>query len=350
MSSNGVRVALVGAASLLGEELKQQLAAARFPSEAVTLLDFEDAAGVLTEYGDEARVLLEAAAESMLQHDLVCFCGDPDHARDHLAILREHDRLGLDCTGAWAVSEGVFLWIPGITAAPDLGEQRAIALPSAAGLVLGTTVAALGEMAPRAAFNLFVPASELGEPGLRELSQQSIAVLNLAGLEETVFGRQQAFDLFPCDEGHAAHAAGGLAAELERLSLPVPAINVVSAPVFHGFAVSLFVPEVGPAAVAGALRALGTSKRTTGAPNEKDEAAGVEPAGVAKETSEAAPVDSPVRAAGTAGIHASGVRADASGGTWAWLVVDNIHARAAAAVGAIHALLGPRPGDPAPTV
>ena len=54
-----LRLALVGASSLLGVEVKDQLAASGVPRDAVTLFDLKEVAGVLTEYGDEARVFAE---------------------------------------------------------------------------------------------------------------------------------------------------------------------------------------------------------------------------------------------------------------------------------------------------
>ena len=180
------RLALVGANSLLGKEIKDQLAAAGFPGADLMLFDLEEVAGLLTDYGEEARVLSETIAEQVLDHELICFCGDPETARDYLPQLLDADRRGLDCTGAWVDDEEVFAWIPGVSQSPRMADDRAIALPPASTLLLGAVGAALGELARGAVANILVPATELGDPGLRELSQQSTAVMNLIDVEADV--------------------------------------------------------------------------------------------------------------------------------------------------------------------
>jgi aspartate-semialdehyde dehydrogenase len=311
------RVALVGATSLLGKEIKQRLADAGYPGAALSLLDFEEVAGVITDYGDEARVLAEAVAEEILAHDVACFCGSPEAAEEHLERLRLEGRVGIDCTGAWCDRDDVFLWLPGVSRPPRLADSPAVALPSAAAMLLGTVIDGLGEAADRAAVTLLVPASEWGEEGLHELSQQTIAVLNLEEIDQEVFGRQLAFDVFPAAGQHDA-ATGRVAAELQRLGLPTPALNVVSASVFHGLAASVFVPGIDASAVAAVLGNAGVNLEDAGADA----------------------VDSPVRAAGRAGLHAT-VRPDRADGSWIWVVGDNLVIRAHAAVAAVLSLVGP---------
>ena len=106
---------------------------------------------------------------------------------------------------------------------------------------------------------------------------------------------------------------------LRRLDLRIPAINVVSAPVFHGMAMSVFAANAGADEVTAALQAGGFQVAGEGRAEDA--------------------CDSPVQVVGTPGMHTLAVRSDA-GGAWIWSVVDNLQARAAAALAAIHTLLG----------
>ena len=310
-------MALVGAASMLGKEVKDQLAASGVPHDAVSLFDFEEVVGVLTKYGEEARVFAETVSESLLEHELICFCSDPTTARECLDKILDSGKLGIDCTDAWLNAPAAFTWIPGVSTPPTISNQRAITIPSAASLMLGTTLAALGKVGERATATVFLPASERSEAGLQELSQQSIAVLNLEEVNFAVFGRQLAFDLWPAtgDQG-GTHEV--LATPLEQLGFVVPPLQIVSAPVFHGMAMSLFVPGANASKVSTALL----------------------DAGVIIEAEDSARIDSPVLVTGTPGLHAIDVRPDRDG-AWLWLTIDNLHARAAAAVAAIHAMSAP---------
>jgi len=312
------RLALVGAASLLGQEIKSQLAASGLPGDAVALFDLDELAGVLTDYGNEARVFAEAVAERVLNHELVCFCGDQGTATAYLDALLEGGGLSLDCTGAWLEDDRVSLWAPGVNPPPHFAEHRATTMPPATTLMLARTMAALGDLGSGASANIFLPSSERGDGGLHEMSQQATAVLNLLDVEDAVFGRQQAFDLWmpPADDPMGAASLG---ANMARLDVPVPAINVLSASVFHGMALSVFIPGAESSAVGAALQD-----------------AGIE--GVRQEGGEDA-IDSPVQVVGHSGIHGVEVRADADG-VWIWLVADNLRTRAAAAVAAVHTLLG----------
>lgn len=315
------RLALVGAASLLGKEIKGQLAASGFPSHAVGLFDLEELAGVLTDYGEEARVFADTVTDRILDHELVCLAGDQQTASDYLGPLLEAGILGLDCTGAWLDDDRAFPWIPGSTAPPRLEEHRGIAIPHATAIALGATMAALGDLGTPLSATIFLPASELGDAGLQELSQQSNAVLNLLDVDVEIFGRRQAFDLWVPSPDHP-HCAERLAAVLRRLELRLPAINVVSAPVFHGMALSVFVAGAAAEEVSAALQAAGFLVAGAGTAGNTDDAH-----------------DSPARVVGKPGMHTLTVRNDA-GGAWIWSVVDNLHSRAAAALAAIHTLLG----------
>ncbi len=314
------RLALLGANALLGREVKVQLAAAGFPADALTLFDFEDVAGLLTDYGDEARVVLETVADDVIEHDVVCLCGDRQTAHDYLQRLRDAEKLGVDCTGAWLAEEGVFPWIPGISAAPSMTENRAVVVPQAATLVLGATMAALGDLAKNAAASVFIPASEHGDAGLRELSQQSTAVMNLLECDTDVFGRQMAFDMWAAPDAPPGDPAT-VASVLSRLNIPAPAISQVAAPIFHGMTISMFIPGGDEAALAEALQS----------------------AGVIGDTPIEGTIDSPLTVVGNAGLHAR-IRADAAG-CWIWIVADNLHVRAAAAVAAVLSMTGSSVSD-----
>ena len=316
-----LRLALVGASSLLGVEIKDQLAASGVPRDAVTLFDLKEVAGVLTEYGDEARVFAETVSENLLTHSLICFCSDGKTATESLDAILASGKVGIDCTQAWSDDPRAFAWIPGVSAPPARNDQRAIVIPSAACLMLGTTLAALGKLGEQVSVTIFLPASDLGEAGLQELSQQSIAVLNLEEVDTAIFGRQLAFDLWPT-AGLRDETQKVLVNELGKLGFVAPPIQIVRAPVFHGLAMSLYVPDVDASEVSTALF----------------------DANVVVGNEDGVQIDSPLLVTGTPGLHAISVRPDHHG-AWVWLTIDNFHARAAAAVEAMWAMSTPEFSD-----
>ena len=310
---------IVGPSSLLGKEVKNKLAIVGYPSDSVRLLDLEDVAGLITEYGEEARVVAEVAHEELFGSDLVCFCGDPDIVRQYLPRLIERGGLGLDCTGAWVSEDDTVLSLPAAGRAPTPQPGTAVALPSAATQLLGTTLATLESSADAAVATVLLPASDAGDAGLKELAQQSIAMLNLSEEPQPVFGRRLAFDLWPAAPSAGVPALESVRAELQRLRLPVPALTLLQAPVFHSVSASLWLPGIELEEILDTLGEAGISSPVPG---------------------EAGAIDSPARAAGQPGLQVGAAWSEGDRGSWLWLLMDNLESRAAAAVETIVALVG----------
>ena len=324
--SDTPHIALVGASSLLGKELKELLASAGYPGDAVALLDLDELAGLITEYGDEARVLSETAEEEILRQDLVCFCGDQTMVHEHLRKVLEAGHLALDCTGAWLNEPDALLSLPSAGCVPSPRPGSAIVLPSATTQLLAPVVAALGGGAEGLAATVLLPASEPGEEGLNELARQSVAVLNLEEIPDIVFGRQQAFDIWPEPDTSGGLETGAREAEhLRQLGLPVPAVAVLRAPVFHSLSATLHLPGQAVDSVLERLAQGGLVSEDMVAADQEQ-------------------IDSPVRVSGTSGVRVGRVWTDDQGGTWLWVLLDNLLARAEAAASTIRALLPPPPG------
>lgn len=312
------RLALVGATSQLGRELKEQLADAGYPADRVQLLDMEDEVGLLTDYGDEAAVVLNAARETVSRFALACFCGSAEVTRRLAPAVVEEGGLAVDCTGAFAGEQRARL--AGATPAPEPGI---VVVPHPGTLLLAGLANALD--LSRAAATVLLPASEKESPGTDDLARQTTTLLNLGEIgdaDEGVFGRRVAFDLWP-DPGEAGDR---MTAELAALEVAAPRLFVLRAPVFHALSTAVWLPGRDRD---GVVAALGDAGVPVDARDHRSRN-----------------VDSPARAAGRAGVHVAAVRADADG-VWLWAVQDNYHAVAAAALRVIAAYLEPPPGEPA---
>jgi aspartate-semialdehyde dehydrogenase len=296
------RLALVGAASLLGREIKERLAESGLPGEAIVLLDLDDEAGLVTDYGDEARVVAEAAASSLRGHKIVCFCGDDSTTRQFAPIVLDDGATIIDCLGV--LHEEARVW-----GAPDAAAARVLTIPHGGTALLS----ALGEAIDLegAAATLMLPASELHDSGPEELAQQAAALLSFDAEEKGgVFGRRQAFDMWP-DAGAKGGPAVRVRAELRALGATVPRLTTVRVPVFHSIAATLLLP--------GATAEETLAKLHDAGIGVDDEARGER-------------IDSPARVAGHAGIRIADVRPDPAGGTWLWALADNYLMAASAVV------------------
>ncbi|MGH9779663.1 MAG: aspartate-semialdehyde dehydrogenase, partial [Candidatus Acidiferrales bacterium] len=69
--STGLRVAIVGATSLRGKEVKEVLAERLFPVKKLSLLDDDEALGQLTEFQGEPALVAPIDADTFRENDLV---------------------------------------------------------------------------------------------------------------------------------------------------------------------------------------------------------------------------------------------------------------------------------------
>src|SRR4051812_34216098 len=77
------RVAIVGAASLKGKELKEALEERKFPASEIVLLDDDDSLGTLEAVGEEATFIQSVTRTSFDKVDLVFFASDEAFTKKH---------------------------------------------------------------------------------------------------------------------------------------------------------------------------------------------------------------------------------------------------------------------------
>ena len=303
----------MGPTSLIGREVREQLAGAGCPGELIDLLDVDEEVGVLTDYGDEARVILEAAEGRLRGASLVCFCGDPEAARRLAPAALQGGGTVIDCTSAYADDSAAML----VGDATDAGAEGLFVVPEAATLVLRDLMTAVAEFEASAAATVLLPASVGDDGAPDQLARQAAALLNFNEPDAEELGRRQAFDVVPATPALAAR----IRSQLEALGVAPPRLSCFRASVFHGIAVSLSLPSVTASAVTEGLAAADLE--------------------VGRVDENGTMIDSPGRVAGSTGVFVATVTDDPAGGCWVWAVADNHHATARAAAGAIMAHLVP---------
>lgn len=260
MTSKVYRIGVVGASSLAGKELSEELGDSPLAASSITLLeDEDDAAGNLTATGDEISFIQKLDKTSFEGMDFVFFAGEGDETRRHWQEARQAGAGIVDLTYALEGQKDVLMMSPWISEA--LGRQR----PIGAELHLGTqavipahpVVVMLGVVAAKIqnrfalqtiAATVMEPASEHGRAAMDEMHQQTVSLLSFQDLPREQYDAQVAFNLLPA-LGQAAKI--DLKVTEERIlkqykavangALPTLSLQVVQAPVFHGYAASVYV-------------------------------------------------------------------------------------------------------------
>jgi aspartate-semialdehyde dehydrogenase len=264
-----LRVAIVGAATLKGKELKEVLESGSFPAADVKLLDDDESLGQLDAVGDEATFVQSVLPEHLEHADLAFFASEPKFTHKHWATARKAGAAIVDLSYALEDEPGALVRSPWVE--PEAGDGAAApeapvvvaAHPAATVMALLLLRAQKAAGLRRAVANIFEPASEHGRRGMDELHQQTVNLLSFQSLPREVFDAQVAFNLLA---GYGEKSAPTLEAAEHRIlehfrrvtreRVPVPSLVLLQAPIFHGHVFSLYVETEGKVSVDDLARAM----------------------------------------------------------------------------------------------
>jgi aspartate-semialdehyde dehydrogenase len=261
------KIAIAGASTLVGRELKEALSESPLAASNFTLLDEDEVQGQLDQVGDEVTFVQAIEPDAFDRVDFTFFCGTEDLTRKHWRDALRAGSTVLDLSGALDQEAGVLVrapWLGSETAAADLFTPAVVPAHPAA-LALALVLERLQQAAPvRAAFaTLIEPASEFGRAALDELHQQTVNLLSFQALPRALYDAQAAYNLL-AGLGEAAKVSlDSVEARVRRhyaaLSAgrwPALALQVVHAPVFHGHTFSIAIELERPVEIAAIEEAL----------------------------------------------------------------------------------------------
>jgi aspartate-semialdehyde dehydrogenase len=249
------RVAIVGAATLKGREIKDVLNERNFPTHDVRLLDDDESLGQLEAIGDEPTFIQSVLPEHMENVDFVFFASDDKFTRNTWNMAKKSGSDIIDVSFGLEGVSGVELRAPWIEhelgSVPRLdlvGAPVRVAHPAAIVLALLLLRAGKAASVAKSVVTIFEPASERGKRGMDELHEQTVNLLSFQQLPKNIFDTQVAFNLIdrygaksdpPLEavefriRRDFAHVVGG--------QLEVPSLMLLQAPIFHGHAFSLYI-------------------------------------------------------------------------------------------------------------
>lgn len=250
LPEHSLRVAIAGATSLRGKELKNWLDEGGFPAGEIRLVDEELASGTLTEVAGEPAIVQSVDETSFEGLRFVFFAGSAAFAAKHGPAA---DRAGasiIDMTGALWAGPRARPWIPRLDAliappAPSaLTDDRyhTWVAPSTPSIIACSLAAAFADLSPvRLAIVFLQPVSERGEEGIAELEGQTTKLLSFQPMPQEVFDTQVAFNLAAWwgagSKERLSDVRTAIRGEVQRYltdRIPLPAVTIVQAPVFYG--------------------------------------------------------------------------------------------------------------------
>jgi len=254
------RVGIFGASSLLGKELADELKESPLAATDIVLLDEDDADGQITAAGDEVAFIQKVTGDVLEDMEIGFFAGSTTDARTHWEKAREAGASLVDMTYALENQSTMPIRAPwveemlGESPAPKLDTVGAVAAHPAA-LMLALVLARLqGKVGiSRVTATVLEPASEHGRDAMDELHQQTVSLLSFQSLPREQYDAQIAFNLLPAGGAAAkvrlSESEGRILRHYTALSvgngksakLPELDMQLIHAPVFHGYSASLML-------------------------------------------------------------------------------------------------------------
>jgi aspartate-semialdehyde dehydrogenase len=267
MSSATYVVALIGAMSDVGREVRQVLRERAVPVAELRLYD-DPGDDVEIVWGDEdpADDVLGLDAIELDGADVVFLCAHPELVGSWAARAASAGALAIDVTHASADVPEAMLVIPEVN--PQLideaGGAGLLACPTPGATALGVVLHPLHAAAElrRVVVTAFEPASSEGRAGVEELAQQTRDLLSGISAEPAVFPHRIAFNAIPqlgdFVSGGRTRGEWLIESQTRRLldlpDLPI-AVTSVCVPIFfgHGYALNVETERSFDAAAAMAL-------------------------------------------------------------------------------------------------
>lgn len=336
LRTNLYRVAIVGAASLMGKEIAEVLRDRKFPAADIRLLDDDESLGRLEAVGDEMSFIQSVRAEQFERVDFTFFATDAHSTRLAWKTARDLGNTIVDLSDALEDEPAASVrspWVErqaGQPVPPQL-QPGPVVVAHPAATVLSLLALRLQNAAKieRIIATVLEPASEYGQKGMDELHEQTVNLLSFQELPKNVFDVQVAFNVVSRYGSRSSHSLAAVSARIlkhYRLIAPgavEPSLCTAQAPIFHGHVFSIFVETEKPVP-----------------PNDLSQALAGDHVVVSSHE------DTPnnVSAAGQGDILLA-ITPDANdkNGFWLWAAIDNLRVRALTAVECAETMTASRP-------
>jgi len=247
----GIRVALVGTDTFRGKEIKDVLNERNFPFEKIEFFD-SDVKGEfskLTEFRSEPRVILPLDKSAIADSDVVFLATDKRTSLEYGKLAVKGNYLAVDLSETFNGNRDVPLVVAGVNHG-ILRKKRPllIANPHSVTIILSHLFHVLlqrYELMKAVAFVL-QPVSAFDDSGIRELANQSFAVLKGAAVSRNIFKTQIAFNLLShteaVDKNGFSSSEKQIISEVSRVfnakDFPL-SLSIIQAPVFHTYSIMI---------------------------------------------------------------------------------------------------------------
>jgi len=199
VSGEGYRVGIVGATGAVGTTILEVLAERSFPAREVVPLASARSAGSKVRLGDEELEVVELTEESIEGLDLVLSSAGGAISAEWAPKLIAAGAVVVDNTSYWRMHDDVPLVVAGVNDDAVQDHNGLIANPNCTTMQLMVALRPIVDAAgiERLVVSTYQSVSGTGREAIKELKEQSRAVLDGKEVEPVVFPHQVAFNVLP---------------------------------------------------------------------------------------------------------------------------------------------------------
>jgi aspartate-semialdehyde dehydrogenase len=197
--NGGYRVGIVGATGAVGSTLLEVLARRRFPASEVRPLASARSAGSKVEFSGEKLEVQEMTGESIQGLDLILSSAGGKVSAEWAAKWIEAGAVVVDNTSYWRMHEDVPLVVAGVNDDAAADHNGLVANPNCTTMELMVALKPILDAAgvERLIVSTYQSVSGTGREAIKELREQSEAILKGKEVEAKVFPHQVAFNVLP---------------------------------------------------------------------------------------------------------------------------------------------------------
>lgn len=194
-------VAVVGASGLVGEAILALLSERDFAVETLDVVGDEGSAGGKIEHGRHQLAVRNLTEFDFSKVQIAFFATDAGVANEHARPAAEAGCVVIDSSARFRYEPDVPLVVPEVNpqALAGFRHRGIVANPGASAIHLLVALKAIYDAAgiERVDVTVCEAVSDLGNPGIEELAQQTAQLLNARPVKPGVFAKQIAFNLIP---------------------------------------------------------------------------------------------------------------------------------------------------------
>jgi len=196
-----LNIAVVGAASLVGETILSILEERVFPVAKMYPLTHQDSPEKPIEFNGESLTIEEVADFDFGKADIAFFAGDINVAKKYIPLAATENCIVIDSTSFSNQDENIPMIVPEVNCERigDYKHKNILAIPSSAAIPLLVALKPIYDAVGITRINVatYQAVSSTGKEAISELVDQTVELLNGRPAKNAVYQKQIAFNVLP---------------------------------------------------------------------------------------------------------------------------------------------------------